>query len=169
LRALIGREAPILYGAGLDYQLGVSAPGGFAYELDLYPIGFGFMLGHTASLGVRAGVGISGVTGRLPVTAQFPVEALLEFDLHRRVRVAAWGRVSWVTTDDRSGGSDTASFADELSAGLALRWGKRYYENRSSMSAGNGFYVAALVTEQLGSRVLGVAFGHSLNAAGGRL
>lgn len=169
LRAAVGRGAPVLYAAGLGYQFGATVPGGFVYEVDLYPVGVGVLPTHNVSVAVRAGVGMSGTTGRVPLSAQFPVEAVVEFDLHRRVRVAGWVRPSWLTTDARHDGSARASFADELSAGLAVRWGRRYFPHQRNASAGNGYYLAALYREQLGARVVGGAFGYSINVAGGRL
>jgi len=167
LRALASKWW-LLYGAGLDYQLGGTSPGGFLYQVDLYPVGAGVLIGPNAKVGIFAGVGLSGVTERVPFSFQAPVECAIEFDLHRRVRVAAFGRVLWLSDNSRDDGSPSLSFADEVAAGLSLRWGKRYYPHDNSMSAGNGYFVGLLYQEQLGSTIIGATFGYSLNASFGR-
>jgi hypothetical protein len=166
LRALASKWW-LLYGAGLDYQLGGTSPGGFLYQVDLYPIGAGVMLGPNAKFGIFAGVGLSGVTEQLPFSLQAPVEASVEFDLHRRIRVAAFGRAIWVSDNAREGGSPSLSFADEAAAGVSLRWGKRYYPHDNRLSAGNGYFLGLLYQEQAGSTIIGATFGYSLNASMG--
>ncbi len=168
LRALASKWW-LLYGLGIDYQLGATSPGGFLYEVDLYPVGAGFLLGRNAKVGFFAGVGLSGVTEQLPFSMQAPVECSVEFDLHRRVRVAAFGRAIWISDNAREDGSPTLSFVDELAAGVSLRWGKRYYPHNKNLSAGNGYFLGLLYQEQRGSTIIGATFGYSLNASMGRL
>jgi len=167
LRAMAGKSW-FLYAAGFDYHLGATEPGGFLYDTNLYPLGAGILIGPNAKVGVRAGVGLSGVTERVQFSLQAPIEIAVELDLHRRVRVAALARATWLSDDTREEGSESVTFADEAAAGLSLRWGKRYYPNDNRMSAGNGYFLGVLYQEQIGSKIIGVTFGYSLNASMGR-
>jgi hypothetical protein len=167
LRAMASKSW-LHYAAGLDYRLGATYPGGFLYDANLYPLGTGVLLGANARVGIMAGIGLSGVVDQVQFSAQAPVEAHIEFDLHRRVRIAAFARAIWLSDNSRENGSERFSFADEAIAGLSVRWGKRYYPHDNRLSAGNGYFLGVLYQEQLGSTVIGVTFGYSLNASMGR-
>ncbi len=168
LRAMAMQGFWLLYAAGLDFDLGASAPGGFVYEANLYPVGTGFLIGANAKVGLRGGIGLSGTTERLPLSTQFPVELAVEFDLHRRVRVAGFASATWVTDNQREHGTINFGFTDEAAAGISLRWGKRYYPNDNTLSAGNGYFLGAIYQEQNGSTIIGAVFGYSLNVSIGR-
>ena len=168
LRGMAGGRAPVLYAAGLDYQLGASVPAGFLYEVDLLPLGAGLLLTHDTFVAVRGGAGVGETTGHLPFSFQFPAELAVEVEPHRRLRLTVWVRPSWVTHSARRDGSSLLGWADELTTGLALRLGRRYYQHDNRMSAGSGYYVAGLYDEKLGGRALGVAFGHALHVGGGK-
>ena len=168
LRAMAMQGFWLLYAAGLDFHFGASDPRGFVYEADLYPLGTGFLIGANAKVGVRAGIGLSGNTDYLPLSTQFPIELAVEFDLHRRVRVAGFARATWVTDNQREHGTVNFDFTDEASAGISLRWGKRYYPHDNTLSAGNGYFLGAMYQEQNGSTIIGAVFGYSLNVSIGR-
>lgn len=165
LRALVG-PSPLCYGLGFDYRLGASYPGGFLYAFHLYPAGLGVVLSDVFKLALYAGAGVSGVSARVPAAAVLPLESRLDLRLGRRLWITAAARVSWTSGEARDAGSSTAGFADELFAQLEVRWSKRYLENMSRMSGGDGYYLAATLEESLGSRVVGAAFGYSLDFTG---
>jgi hypothetical protein len=151
------------YRMGLDLNAGATRPGGFAYDVELYPIGVGLRLGKWAIAGVVGGVGASGATGTIDDAAVFPVEAALDFAVGAHVRVLARGRVAWVAgAKGRVGGAPDLPFGDELDGMLAIRIGDRWedYDFPSS----NGWYLGAAIREAEGARMYGAVIGHSLDA-----
>lgn len=151
------------YRAGLDLRAGSTAPGGIAYDVDLYLAGIGLRLGQWSRLGVTTGVGASGATG-MDDGVQLPVEAMLEVAVGGRVRLLARGRVAWLgAAPARDGGIDTLPWGDELEAQLALRVGHRW--TNYGYPVGNGYYAGIDFREAQGSRMIGIVIGHSLDAA----
>ena len=162
LRAVI-RRGWLAYAAGLDYQFGGGVPGGFAYEVNLYPLGIGTNLGRVAYLAVVIGVGASGVTPhRMPFAVQFPAELYFETELGARLRLRLWGRAAWTLgAEARASGTPSAAFADESALGATLRLGRRIDKWR--YRSGNGYYLGASYAERMGMEVVTVMFGYSVN------
>jgi len=150
------------YKIGLDLHAGATAPGGFAYDVALFPMGLGLRLGRWSRFGVVGGVGASGATGTMDDGATFPVEAALELGLGGRIRVLARGRVTWVVAADaRDAGSPSLPFGDELDASFAVRIGHRWMDY--DFPTGNGYYLGVGYREAEGARMVGVVLGHSID------
>ena len=77
-----------------------------------------------------------------------------------RVRPRQW--------QERSEGSDTALFGDEMQAGLSLRIGGGGMDggSHSSVKYGSGYFVSALFAERFGTRFWGVGIGHGMHMNG---
>jgi hypothetical protein len=156
--------ARLQYRAGLDLAAGATAPGGFAYDVNLYAAGVGVALGPWSRLGVAGGIGASGAIGTVDDALQLPVEASLELALGRRLRLLARGRVAWLAAADaRQGGAASLPVGDQLDASVALRLGRR--SRAYGYPVGNGYYLGAAYREAGGVRMLGVVIGHSIDMA----
>ena len=162
LRGLVTpRSVPAGYAAGIDYQLGAGYPASFVYDANLQPIGLGVLLGELGYVSVLGGVGVSGATGSVPISAQLPVEARLEVDLPGPLHAALWLRPAWLWGERREG-TVSFSFADEASAGLALRIGRE--GRRWAMRHGSGLFIGGLYSERGSSRAYGLVVGHGFDA-----
>ena len=162
LRGQIGGPS-FHYRVGLDLRAGATAPGGFAYDVDLYFLGTGLLLGRWSRVGITGGIGAAGATGTLDDVVQFPVECSLELGLGDHVRVLARGRLAWVAAArGRTDGSPTVGFADALDASLAIRLGDRKVQY--GFPAGNGYYLGVAYREADGARMIGAVIGHSIDA-----
>lgn len=163
LRGQLGGDV-VAYRAGIELTAGATAPAGFAYDCALYPLGVGLRLGAWSRLGVVGGVAAAGATGTVDDAVLLPAEASLELALGGRLRVLARARLSWVAAaPGRQDGAVTATFADELDASLAVRWGRR--GDRWGVLGGRGTYVGVAYREAEGARMIGVVLGHSIDAA----
>ncbi|MBT8493597.1 MAG: hypothetical protein KJO07_11105 [Deltaproteobacteria bacterium] len=168
LRGLASKQWPVFLGAGLDYRIGGSAPGGFLYEFNLMPLGLGYVVGDDLMVGMFAGAGVSQITGRVEVAAQFPVEARVDLRLSRRLFLTGAARALWALRDSRNAGSRTLDPFDEASARLTFRFGRRYHERKSS-STGDGYLLGVVVSEARGSRTWLGVFGYSLDVMAQRI
>jgi len=150
------------YKIGLDLHAGATAPGGFAYDVAIFPVGLGLRLGRWSRAGVVGGVGASGATGTMDDGATFPVEAALELALGGYLRVLARGRVSWLSAADaRADGAPSLPVGDELDASFAVRLGHRWMDH--DFPSGNGYYLGVGYRESEGARMIGVVVGHSID------
>ena len=165
LRGTAGKN-PVQYGLGFSYRLGSSHPGGFLYAVELLPIGLGVVVSDRFRLVVRGGAGVSGVTSRVPFAGDFPVEARLDLRLTSWLALGSFARVSWTTSSQRSHGVTAIEFGDELCAGARLRIG-RHYDHGQGLRGNDGYYLQALISESLGSRFIGGAFGYAIDFAAG--
>jgi hypothetical protein len=162
LRGQIGKSW-LNYRVGLDLRAGATAPGGFAYDCDLYLAGAGILLGRWSRLGIVGGIGAAGATGTLDDVVQLPVEASLELGIGDHVRVLARGRLAWhAAARGRSDGAPSVGFADALDASLAIRLGDRKVQY--GFPAGNGYYLGVAYREADGARMIGAVIGHSIDA-----
>jgi hypothetical protein len=162
LRGQVGKSW-LGYRIGLDLRAGATAPGGFAYDVDLYAVGVGARLGRWSVVGITGGIGASGATGTVDDAMTFPVEASIELALGGRIRVLARGRLTWLAAaPNRDDGSRTVDFADELDATFAIRLGHRWTD--WGFPTGNGYFVGVSYRESEGAQMVGVILGHSLDA-----
>lgn len=162
LDGMLGRR--VAYLVGLDLAAGATAPAGFAYQVDLRPVGVAVRLGETGALGVSAGVGASGAIGTLDDGAEFPVVAALELPLGARLRLVGRARAVWLAgAPRRTGGAPDAPWADELDGWLGLRLGHRYHA--FDVPSGNGAALAVAVREREGARMIGVVLAYSVDLA----
>ena len=162
LRGQLGSSL-VGYRVGVDLRAGATAPGGFAYDVDLYLLGLGLRLGRWSRFGVTAGFGASGATGTLDDAIQIPVEAMLEVALGRRIRVIARGRIAWVgQADARDAGMSALPWGDELEASFAIRVGNRWTDY--GFPVGNGYYLGVNYREAEDTKMIGAVIGHSLDA-----
>ena len=161
-RGALGRR--LAWGPAFELALGGAYRGAFLYEFSLLPVGLAVRLGRVGVLGLCAGGGFSGAYDRVPFSWQLPAELWLEQDLGGRVRVALAARAAWLTRAARQDGSHLDVLAvDEVTAGLALRFGSRH-ELQGSL-VGSGYEVGLGYREQLGTRVITVSFGFHLSGA----
>ena len=153
------------YTIGFDLHVGGARPAAFAYEVDLYPIGIVIRFGNWGHFGLLQGIGLSGMTEGPGFAGQAPLEAYLEFDLGSRLRLLSWATDRHVFGEaSRNDGTDLPLlYGDELSAGVALRWGKRHHRRR--MRYGTGYFIGALYQERGGVRFFGATLGYNLNMA----
>jgi len=161
LRAMIGAKH-VFYAIGFGWRLGTSLPGGFLYHAELLPLGVGAGLGDVMHLGVYAGAGISGTTSRVPFAGIFPVEARLDLRIGKRLALGGFARAVWTTGDARNNGAPSSERVDELAAGIRLRL-SRYYPLMRNSYGTDGYYITALIEENLGARFIGASFGYSLD------
>jgi hypothetical protein len=157
LRTLAGETAA--YCLGFDGALGGSSEG-LVYETSAYLAGAGLRLGESSYLAACGGAGLSGAQGAVPFAWQFPAELSAELQAGP-VRVSLWSKLLWTSgADARSEGSSSVSFADELSVGASLRWGRptRYWRTRTTS---HGYFLGAQYKELMGTRLIGVIAGVS--------
>jgi hypothetical protein len=164
----VGSKAGVGLAAQLDFHLGGGLDGGFAYELDLLPVGYGANLGRRVIAGIMIGAGFSGVTDRVPFAWQYPVEVFVETDLGKRFHLSVFSRAAFIGgADERQNGADNALFGDETSLGVALRFNRRH--ERYGYKAGNGYYVGAVWNRRMDVDFTGVSVGYGIHMiAGGR-
>lgn len=145
------------YFAALDLGVGVAfATEGFAYDVQLLPVGLGIELSrpeHTAFIGVATGIGASGAPDALPSARAIPVQVTTKLRLSQGFNLLSRTRASWlINRTSRDDGSPTLSFADELDALLAL-------QRSDEWNYLDGSYVGIAYRELEGARFLGVVFG----------
>jgi len=162
LRALGGGRTLAL-AIGLDLEVGLARPSGFAFDFTFAPLGFGVFLGRSGFLGVVSGVGGSGVGSRMPFAFQIPVEAFLDLDVSRDLHLSLFARVAVLPKGGvRDDGASHAPFGDELSMGLAFSFHSK--RTRSDFRGGDPNYVSgpasgARYREAMGTHALGTTFG----------
>jgi len=155
------RDLPIAYGFGIDYQLGASTPGGFAYALSLWPAGVGVVIGDTAFLGVYGGGGFSGVTARVPFSGQLETEARLLCDVPGPFALSAAARAAWVAASARQDGSPSFGFPDEARGFVGVRVG--HEDDKYGINSGRGALVAFDVREAFGTHGYGLIVGYQID------
>ncbi len=163
LHGFIAANHSVAYHTGLDILVGgTSRPGGFAYDLALFPVGTIVRFGATSIVGVGIGVGFSGATGALDDAVTMPVEVILE--VGRKHRLLARARFSYVAgADSRQSAAPSIPFADELDATLGVRLGRKY--DRFGLHSGNGYFLGVSYREVAGMRFAGVTLGYSIDLA----
>jgi hypothetical protein len=152
------------YAFGIGFQLGMGVDSSFIYDAHVSPIGWGVGLGHSGFLMLLGGVGIDGATSRIPASAIFPVQALLAFDVQRRVRVGFDGTITWVTNSDRENGARILGTGDEFDLGASIRIGKSLAMDHFNM--GRGYFFRIDRKEQFGTTFFGFAVGLEIDGSG---
>lgn len=161
-RAVYGKRFG--YGLGAGFELGGGGAPGFAYGVELYPLGGAVALGPTGFVGVFLGAGVNGVTARVPVSLALPAELRLEFDWTRRARLGALFAIAWHPAQEaRRGGSLLLPFADETTMALTARFGKSFPRYGANM--GRGYFFRLERREQMRTVLFGLAFGVELDFA----
>ncbi len=160
-RLLLGRRA--VYCAGLDGELGGSGEG-LVYGATAYVAGGGARFGDAGLIALCGGVGLDGVAGAVPLAARFPVELSLALDVGP-LRAVPWARAVWTAGDAaRRDGVSWTSAADEVEAGLLVRFARqRHYWGR--VSAGGGLAVGVVHRAFMGTSWTGVVIGLGLTGA----
>jgi hypothetical protein len=154
-------DFPLVGAMGVDYRLGATSPGGFAYALTLWPAGIGLLIDETFFFGVFGGAGFSGVTTRVPASGQLEAEARLLLDLPGPFLLTSSARTTWLAADERQDGAKAASFADESRAELGVRIG---HEGESyAIDFGKGVLVAFEVREAFDTRGYGVTVAYQID------
>jgi hypothetical protein len=163
LHGFIAANNTVAYHTGLDILVGgTSRPGGFAYDIALFPAGTIVRFGATAIAGVGVGVGFSGATGALDDAVTLPVEVILE--VGRKHRLLARARFSYVSgAASRQSAAPSIPFADELDATLGFRLGRAY--DRFGLHSGNGYFLGVTYREVAGMRFAGLTLGYSIDLA----
>lgn len=162
LDALLGRR--VAYLVGFELHAGATVPVGFAYQVDLRPIGLAVRLGATGALGVSLGVGAAGAIGTLDAGVEVPALALLELPLGARLRLVGRARAVWLAAAPRrAGGAPSAAWTDELDAWLGVRLGRRYHDH--GFPSGNGTLVGVGYREREGARMIGVVLAYGVDLA----
>jgi hypothetical protein len=161
-RVAIGpQDVPITYCMGLDYRLGASIPGGFAYAWTVWPVGAGVVIGEAAFVGLFGGVGLSGVTARVPFSTQAEAELLFLLSLPGPLAFTTAARLSWVAADARQDGAETVRFADEARAYAGLRLG--YEDDDLGINGGRGPLFALEVREAFEARAYGIVIAYQID------
>ncbi|MEZ4372753.1 MAG: hypothetical protein R3B07_18155 [Polyangiaceae bacterium] len=162
--ALGSTESEITYLSGLGYQLGVGRELGFVYDMHLLPLGFGVNLGDSGLIGVLSGVRFSGITASVPPSGAFMSEFRSESAIGSSLVLSVWLAPSWEGNEARRGGSFSFEFIDELSSGVAVRFGE--LERTPFGRGGAGLFVGAQYFERGDARGAGLVFGFGLNSFG---
>jgi hypothetical protein len=157
-RAVYGHA--VGYAFGLDGELGVGAPLGFAFRTNLYPAGLGVVIGDTGFAGVFSGVGTTGVSSSVTASLELPEELRVELDLDRRARVVVRGGV--IVIPDGAGDRSTL----ETFVGTSARLGTRASGRDGMGGGGGGFFFGLERREILRTYWLGVTFGYELGVGG---
>lgn len=167
LHAFGSRTWFVGYQLGLDLHAGATNPGGFAYQTDLYLVGFGARLGRHGMLGASAGIGASGAVGTMDDGVDLPVEAFAELNLGAHVRLMARARALWLAAAPaRRDGAPTFGWTDEVDATFAIRLGRRYdLEYGRCCRSGNGYFVGVAYREAEGARYAGATVGYAVDIA----
>jgi hypothetical protein len=159
LRGAVSPSKTVQYRVGIDLRAGSTVlPAGFAYDVDLLPIGVGVRLGRWSRFGVSTGGGVRGAIGSMDDGPSLVVDTGLELGLGNHVRVIARGRAAWLA--GRSG-APSADFVDELDATFAIRIGRRKVQY--DFPAGNGYFFGVAYREADGARFVGGVIGHSID------
>ncbi|MBL8619706.1 MAG: hypothetical protein JNK64_00350 [Myxococcales bacterium] len=162
LDALLGRR--VAYLVGIDLHAGATVPAGFAYQVDLRPIGVAVRLGATGALGLSLGVGAAGAVGTIDDGVEVPALALLELPLGARLRLVGRARAVWLAAAPRrAGGAPSAAWTDELDAWLGVRLGRRYHDH--GFPSGNGTLLGVAYREREGARMVGVVLAYGVDLA----
>jgi hypothetical protein len=161
-RAIYGKRFG--YGFGAGFELGGGGAPGFAYGLELYPLGAAVALGPTGFFGIFLGAGVNGVTARVPVSFALPAELRLEFDFTRRARLGALFAVTWHPIQEaRRHGSLLLPFVDETTMAITARFGKTF--PRWGANMGRGYFFRLERREQMKTVLFGLAFGVEIDFA----
>jgi hypothetical protein len=154
-------DFPLVGAMGVDYRLGATSPGGFAYALTLWPAGIGVLVDEALFFGVLGGAGFSGVTTRVPASGQLEAEARLLVDLPGPFLLTGAARTTWLAADERQNGAKTASFADESRAELGVRIG--HEDESNDIDLDRGVLLAFEAREAFGARGYGVTVGYQID------
>jgi hypothetical protein len=159
-RLLLGRRAA--YCLGLDGALGGSDQG-LAYGLTAHVAGLGARFGDAGWAALCVGAGFDGVVGAVPFAGRFPIELSLGVDAGP-IRATPWARAVWTTDDSRRDGVSWLSAADEVEAGLLVRFARkhRYW---TTASAGGGLAVGVVYREFMDTSSVGLVLGLDLVGA----
>ena len=154
-------DFPLTYAAGVDYRLGATSPGGFAFALTLWPAGLGLLVDETLLFGLFGGGGFSGVTSNVATSGQLECEARLLLDLPGPLLFTGSARTTWLAADERQSGAKFASFADESRAQLGVRIG--HEKESHEIDFGKGVLVAFELREAFHTRGYGITVAYQLD------
>jgi hypothetical protein len=150
------------YCAGLDAEIGGS-DAGLAYGATAYPVGLGTIWGRGDAIALCGGAGLDRVGDAVPLAARFPAELSVALDVGS-VRPTLWVRPSWVAGAAARRHGASASFVDELEAGLLVRLSPQY-AYWSTTSAGGGLAIGVKYWEFMGTRAVGLSLGFDFEGA----
>ena len=163
MRGFIGSRH-VQYAAAIDFELGGTNPGGFAYHQHLRPIGIAFV-DEALRLSSTVGIGVDGVTSRVPPTTRIPVDFLLELPLQDQLKIELAGELAWLPIEEtRRDGAALASIADESAFSIRLRLDRRFDPGRI---ARNGIDLGLALRERHGVLLIGPTLGYSLDGTYG--
>lgn len=147
------------YGVGFDFDMGVSAPLGYALSAHLFPIGVGYMVSPTGFVGLFSGIGTLGTTNRLPFALELPQEARFEVDTGTRARIVARAQLIGVSAPDEPWRVDFAFGTYARFAPL------RRYED---LSFASGYFFGFEQRLMHGDPIWGLVFGTEIALGTGR-
>ncbi len=141
------------YGVGFDFDMGVSAPLGYALSAHLFPIGVGYTISPTGFVGLFSGIGTWGTTNRMPFALELPQEARFEVDAGTRARLVARAQLIGVSAPDEPWRMDFAFGTYARFAPL------RRYED---LSFASGYFFGIEQRLMHGDPIWGLVFGSEI-------
>lgn len=143
-------KRPVGFGFAFDFAVGSAGA--------LYGEGFAFLgptfhLSERTYFGIEGGAGYDGIDGRLPGAFSTPVEVSLQSLLFERVRLTGYLRPAWVHGEDRRQDGSALEFADEVTVGADLGFGK------TDGDEGSGLAIGIFHRELMGTSLIGVNVG----------
>ena len=146
---------------GMDASIGGSNQG-VAYSVTTYPLGVGVRIGASSVIATCGGIRYDAIGSKLPRAFSVPAELTVSSTLGP-VRPIAWIRPAWVAKQERQNGI-SGDFADELEAGLIVRFGRqRHFWTETN--AGGGPALGVSYRGFLGTYALGVLVGFDFAGA----
>jgi hypothetical protein len=147
------------YGVGLEFDLGISAPVGFAATAHAFPVGVGYTISPTGFVGIFSGIGTSGTTNRVPFGLDLPQELRLEVDAGSRARLIVRAQAIPVSPPGEPWRLDFALGTYARFAHL------RSYE---SLAFGSGYFFGVEQRVIHGDAIWGLVFGTEIALGAGR-
>lgn len=139
------------YAPGLGLRLGASAPAGFAYDVELAPLGVGALLGERGLVALRGGVVARGTPPRRAPELPLRAEANAALQLTRALHITLAAHALASPWDDAPPDNADARvpFGHERGATLRLRWGKTSKPSQwRDFRWGKGYHVGASLHER---------------------
>lgn len=161
LHGLVARHGRLALHAGFDLAAGSTIDrGGFAYDVALYPLGVGVLIGDASFVALGTGVAALGATRSIDDGVGVPLEATVELG-HGTARLLGRARAVWLA-GTRDPTAPSLPVGQELDAMLGLRIG--HHENSFGYPIGDGYFVAVAYKEIVGARYVGLTVGYSIDA-----
>jgi hypothetical protein len=154
------------YGVGLDFDLGFSAPFGFVGGVHLYPAGVVYMFGSTGFIGLFSGIGTWGASSTVPAGLELPNELRLAFDVGTLARLSAVARGTFVALEPSRREGKTPF--DEFMMGAYAHFGALRGMGSKGV-AGSGYFFGLERRELMGTAMLSLVFGTTIDAGYGKL